>query len=75
MMASANTEPELRDWLRWAAEDGNLPAFVRKLAEAALLASMPDYVLLRPVLVELKRWYPLESGASHSVTSRFGPGP
>jgi len=32
--------------------------FVRTVAEAALMACSPDYVLLRPVLVELKRPYP-----------------
>jgi len=57
MNDSAHTDPELRDWL-WASEEGNALAFVRTVAEAALLASMPDYVLLRPVLVELKRRYP-----------------
>jgi hypothetical protein len=32
--------------------------FVRTVAEAALIACIPDYVLLRPVLVELKRRHP-----------------
>ena len=54
-MASAVIDPELRDWLRWASESGNTPMFVRSVAEAALVACTPDYVLLRPVLVELKR--------------------
>ncbi len=58
MMLSANTDPELRDWLRWAAEGGNTPMFVRTVAEAALMACTPDYVLLRPVLLELKRQHP-----------------
>jgi hypothetical protein len=59
-MDSANTDPELlelRDWLLWASENGNTPSFVRKVAEAAQMACTPDYVLLRPVLVELKRRY------------------
>jgi len=43
------------DWLRWALEGGNTPLFVRTVAEAALMACMPDYELLRPVLLELKR--------------------
>jgi hypothetical protein len=34
-----------------------MPTFVRTVAEAALIACSPDYVLLRPVLVELKRRY------------------
>jgi hypothetical protein len=29
--------------------------FVRTVAEAVLIASSPDYELLRPVLLELKR--------------------
>ncbi len=57
MMLSANTDPELRLWLRWASEGGNTPMFVHTIAEAALMASTPDYVLLRPVLLELKRRY------------------
>jgi len=32
--------------------------FVRTVTEAARMACMPDYVLLRPVLVELRRLYP-----------------
>jgi hypothetical protein len=56
-MHSANTDPELRDWLRWAAEEGNTPSFVRRVAEAARMACIPDYILLRPVLLELKRRY------------------
>jgi hypothetical protein len=57
-MLSANTDPELREWLRRAAEGGNAPAFVRTVAEAALVACLPDYELLRPVLLQLKRRYP-----------------
>lgn len=36
--------------------------FVRTVAEAALIACSPDYELLRPVLIELKRRY------SHSAS-------
>jgi hypothetical protein len=57
-MDSACTDPELRDWLRWATEGGNTPTFVHTVAEAALLACIPDYELLRPVPLELKRRYP-----------------
>jgi hypothetical protein len=42
-------------WLRWAFESGKVPMFVHTVAEAALLACIPDYELLRPVLLELKR--------------------
>jgi hypothetical protein len=58
MMASAITEPELRDWPHWASEEGNAPSFVRTAAEAAPIACSPESELLRPVLVELKRRYP-----------------
>jgi hypothetical protein len=57
-MYSARTDPELRDWLRWASEDGITTSFVRAIAEAASLACLPDYSLLRPVLLELKQRYP-----------------
>jgi hypothetical protein len=65
-MLSASTDPELRHRLRWAAESGNTPMFVRRVAEAALIACLPDYELLRPVLVELKRRYP-EGAASQQA--------
>ena len=38
MMDSANTDPELRRWLRRASESGSTPMFVRTVAEAALIA-------------------------------------
>ena len=37
MNYSANTDPELRSWLRWASESGKVPVFVRTVAEAASL--------------------------------------
>jgi hypothetical protein len=58
VMDSAHTAPEPTQWLQWASESGSTPMFVRTVAEAALMACMPDYVLRRPVLVELKRRYP-----------------
>jgi hypothetical protein len=39
-------------------EEGTAPAFVRKISEAALIACSPDYELLRPVLLELRRRNP-----------------
>ena len=57
MMRSISTDPELSQWLRWAFESGRTPIFVHAVAEAALMACMPDYVLLGPVLLELKRRY------------------
>jgi len=51
MNDSAYTDPELRDWLRWAPESGKVPIFVRTMAEAALVACIPDYLPLRPVMV------------------------
>jgi hypothetical protein len=52
---SATTDPELTDWPRWASESGDVPNFIRAIAEAAFLADLQDYVLLRPVLLELRR--------------------
>ena len=42
MVVSANTDLEMRTWLRRAAEDGNVPTFVRKVTDAARLACSPD---------------------------------
>jgi hypothetical protein len=58
MIYSAATDPELTDWLRWASESGEVPSFVQAIAEAAFLADLPHYALLRPVLLELKRQRP-----------------
>lgn len=55
-MNSANTDPELRDWLRFESEHGS--NFMRAVAEAALIADASSYVLLRRVLVELKNRNP-----------------
>jgi hypothetical protein len=58
MRYSANTDPELTDWLRWASESGETPGFVRVINETASIADLPHYALLRLVLLELKRqWF------------------
>jgi len=57
-MNSAGTDPELRDWLRWASEWGTTPMFVSKVADAASAACTPDFEMLRPVLLELMRQHP-----------------
>jgi hypothetical protein len=56
-MTSAYTDEELHDWLRWASEHGS--SFLRATAEAALLADLKNYNLLRPVLLELKKMNPI----------------
>ena len=58
MNVAANTDSELARWLRWASEMQEAPIFVRTIAEAAFLADLPNYVLLRPVLLELMRLMP-----------------
>ena len=58
MNYSAHTDTELADWLHWASDSGEAPSFIRTIAEAAFLADLPNYVLLRPVLLELKRLMP-----------------
>jgi hypothetical protein len=52
---TAATDPELRDWLRWASESGESSSFIRAIAEAASIADLADYALLRPALLNLKR--------------------
>ena len=41
--------------LLWASESGEIPNFVRAIAEVASIADLPNYALLRPVLLELKK--------------------
>jgi hypothetical protein len=48
MMLSANTDPELRGWLRWAAESGNTPMLVRMVAKAARMTCLLDCCQVRP---------------------------
>lgn len=52
---SATTDPELADWLHWASESGEASNFLRAVAEAAFIADLEDYALLRQVLLELRR--------------------
>jgi len=66
MMDSANTDPDLSQWLRWASEGGNTPTFVRTVAQAALIACLPAYELLRPMLLELKWRHPSSVVATKS---------
>jgi hypothetical protein len=42
---------ELHDWLRWAEENGS--SFLEATAEAALIADLPHYNLLRPLLLKI----------------------
>ena len=55
---SVHSDPDLTDWLRWAYESGESGIFIKAIAEVAFMADMPHYVLLRPVLLELKRERP-----------------
>ena len=54
MIYTPYNDPDLREWLYWASESREVPMFVRTVAEAAFLADLPHYELLRPVLLELK---------------------
>jgi len=56
LMILPSTDEELHDWLRWAEENGR--SFLKTTAEAALIADLKHYNLLRPVLLELKREWP-----------------
>lgn len=56
MMILPSEDVELLDWLRWAEESGS--SFLKVTAEAALIADLKHYNLLRPVLLELKKEWP-----------------
>jgi hypothetical protein len=64
MIYSANTDPDLSDWLRWASESHKVPMFVQTIADAAFHADLRNYELLRPLLLELKRERPRTSQIS-----------
>ena len=68
MTNSAHPDPELRDWLRWASESARTPNFVRTVAEAALMACSPDYVLLRPAAAGT------QTPVSHPITDTHAVG-
>ena len=61
-MISPSTDEELHDWLRWA--EGNGSSFLKTTAEAALIADLKHYNLLRPFLLELKREWPKAASQS-----------
>ena len=55
-MWSVYDDAELYDWLRGDAQHSS--NFLQRIAEAALVADLKSYNLLRPVLLELKKeWY------------------
>jgi hypothetical protein len=56
-MCSVYEDVELLNWLRSSQKNG--PSFVRALAEAAFMADLSHYHRLRPLLVELKKEYPM----------------
>jgi hypothetical protein len=53
MPDSIYTDDELRDWLGFQQEHGS--NFLKAVAEAALIADIRDYNLMRPLLLELKK--------------------
>lgn len=56
-MLSVYEDAELYDWLRWADQHGG--SFLRAIAEAAFLADLKHYNMLRPVLLELRMQWPI----------------
>lgn len=52
MTDSAFTDPEMRDWLRWQADNGT--GFLRALAAAAQMADCRMYAVLRPALLLIR---------------------
>jgi hypothetical protein len=56
MLHTADTDPELRDWLRFELENGS--DFTRSLVVLAMKADVAEYTLLRPTLVTLRHQHP-----------------
>jgi hypothetical protein len=55
MIGSPHADEELKDWLRWAEAHGS--RFVKLIVEAAMMADSLHYIMLRPVLLELRTEY------------------
>lgn len=70
---SVATDTELHDWIRYQAENGN--SFMRTLSEAAMLADIPSYLLLRPVLLQFRQLYPLDSKSMQPYAGQACPRP
>jgi hypothetical protein len=66
MTQAATSDPCLRDWLNWVVESDEAPMFVKTVAEAASIADLSNYALLRPVLLQLKRQHPQPTGSLFS---------
>ena len=47
-------DDELQDWLR-SIGNNNASSFLQRIAEAAMVADLKHYNLLRPLLLELKK--------------------
>lgn len=63
MLYTAKNDADLRDWILWAGESNEVPMFVKTIAEAAFIADLSHYDLLRPVLLKLKKRYPQPTGS------------
>lgn len=61
-MASAYTDDDLTGWLRAVSENGS--GFLRTIAEAAFIADLPHYAILRPALMKLKEFESLRGNSS-----------
>lgn len=67
MLYSAETDPELREWLRFQSESKS--NFGRALVEAAKMAELGEYALLRPALVALRARYPEPTSKVVTITT------
>jgi hypothetical protein len=56
MLYSADTDPELREWIEFQSKNGN--DFLRSIATTAKMASVEEYFPLRPALVRFRSQYP-----------------
>jgi hypothetical protein len=56
MLVAQNDDPELLEWLAKANQSGG--GFVSALSRAALVADDENYIILRPVLMQIRRKYP-----------------
>jgi hypothetical protein len=69
MLIAQNDDPELLEWLSNAQQRGG--GFVSSLASAALRADHENYVLIRPLVLQI-RWRFPEYEPSEAVKAEIG---
>jgi hypothetical protein len=67
---SVYEDEDLIRWVRWG-ESGKAGSFIQTVCEAALVADIRHYLVLRPALLEFMRQHPMEPPSTHPCLLLF----